>query len=151
MMTNSQKESVSKWTKYLSRNVLFGILGSIIVLFLFTNVFGNKEVAPDEMVTQIEEEFNGNVSVYYDEAADTYELTISNEEFKRDIMNLLIYNEDIEGWRELTESLTEYSDTLEENTGSTSYMMLMNPEYPELYIALVQDGYLVYDFTMDSY
>lgn len=150
-MTNSQKESVSKWTKYLSRNVLFGILGSIIVLFLFTNVFGNKEVAPDEMTTQIEKEFNGNVSVYYDEAADTYELTISNEEFKRDIMNLLIYNEDIDGWRELTESLTEYSDTLEEKTGSTSYMMLMNPEYPELYIALVQDGYLVYDFTMDSY
>lgn len=150
-MTNSQKESFSKWTKYFGRNIIFGILGSFIILFFFTNVFGNKEVAPDEMTTQIEKEFNGNVSVYYDEAADTYELTISDEAFKRDIMDLLIYNEDIEGWRELTESLTEYSDTLEEKTGSTSYMMLMNPEYPELYIALVQDGYLVYDFTMDSY
>lgn len=150
-MTTEQQETLIKWVKHFAKHIAGGIIGAFIILYFFTNVFGNKEITPDEMAQDMEKDLNGMMTVFYDSSEDLYQLDATDPDLIEEIEQLLIYHTGEESWDGIAKDLAAASERIEKRTGKDSAIMVMNPAYPELYLLLVQDGEILYDVTNDYY
>lgn len=150
-MTIEQKETVKKLIKRFSIPISLAILGVAIVLFFFTNVFGNNEVTPEKMSAKIERKLNDEVNVFYSESVNTYQMTVKSEELHDAIDTMFRYDTVLEEFSELSDSVVELSLDVTKDTGTPSAIMLMDPTYPEYYILLVSNGNIIYTPDLDSY
>lgn len=146
-MTDEQFKSFIKSKK----SILIAIAAVVVTVVVLIGMIVGSTITPDEMSVEIQEELNGKVNVFYDSATDTYQLDVNDVQMYNDIQNLLVYNTETEKWNDLTEEINQISSSLEDRTDKASSIMLMNPDYPELYLLLARDGNIVYDVTLDGY
>lgn len=142
-MTHKNKEIV--------KHAAIGTAIAFVLIFIFSLAFGNREITPNEMAGEMEKNLDGMVTVFYNSSEDLYQMDATDPQLIAEIEQLLIYHAGEEEWAGISEDLAAASERIEKRTGKDSAIMFMNPEYPDLYLLLVQDGEILYNVTNDYY
>lgn len=94
--------------------------------------------------------FSSMSEVEYDSSADMLTIFPTDERFTKEIFYMMLGHEEYIGdWDVLVESLTELSSSVSEIVDEDIQIAILNPEDSERVLLLVQNGFVLYDFSDD--
>lgn len=94
--------------------------------------------------------FSSMSEVEYDSSADMLTIFPADEGFTMEIFYMMLGHEEyIRDWDVLVESLTELSSSVSEIVDEDIQIAILNPEDSERVLLLVQNGFVLYDFSDD--
>lgn len=94
--------------------------------------------------------FSSMAEVEYDSSADTLTIFPTDEGFTMEIFYMMLgHEESIRDWDILVESLTELSISVSEMVDEDIQIAILNPEDSDKVLLLVQDGFVLYNFSDD--
>ena len=94
--------------------------------------------------------FSSMAEVDYDSSADMLTIFPTDEGFTMEIFYMMLgHEESIRDWDILVESLTELSISVSEMVDEDIQIAILNPEDSDKILLLVQDGFVLYNFSDD--
>lgn len=94
--------------------------------------------------------FSSMAEVEYDSSADTLTIFPTDEGFTMEIFYMMLgHEESIRDWDILVESLTELSISVSGMVDEDIQIAILNPEDSDKVLLLVQDGFVLYNFSDD--
>ena len=94
--------------------------------------------------------FSSTSEVEYDSSADMLTIFPTDEGFTMEIFYMMLgHEESIRDWDILVESLTELSISVSEMVDEDIQIAILNPEDSDKVLLLVQDGFVLYNFSDD--
>ena len=94
--------------------------------------------------------FSSMAEVEYDSSADMLTIFPTDEGFTMEIFYMMLgHEESIRDWDILVESLTELSISVSEMVDEDIQIAILNPEDSDKVLLLVQDGFVLYNFSDD--
>ena len=94
--------------------------------------------------------FSSTSEVDYDASADMLTILPTDERFTMEIFYMMLgHEESIRDWDILVESLTELSISVSGIVDEDIQIAILNPEDSERVLLLVQDGFVLYNFSDD--
>ena len=94
--------------------------------------------------------FSSMAEVEYDSSADVLTIFPTDEGFTMEIFYMMLgHEESIRDWDILVESLTELSISVSEMVDEDIQIAILNPEDSDKVLLLVQDGFVLYNFSDD--
>src|SRR5699024_3959764 len=94
--------------------------------------------------------FSSMAEVEYDSSADMLTSFPTDEGFTMEIFYMMLgHEESIRDWDILVESLTELSISVSEMVDEDIQIAILNPEDSDKVLLLVQDGFVLYNFSDD--
>ena len=94
--------------------------------------------------------FSSMSEVEYDSSADMLTIFPTDERFTKEIFYMMLGHEEyIRDWDVLVETLAELSSSVSDIVDEDIQIAILNPEDSERVLLLVQDGFVLYDFSDD--
>ena len=94
--------------------------------------------------------FSSMAEVEYDSSADMLTIFPTDEGFTMEIFYMMLgHEESIRDWDILVESLAELSISVSEMVDEDIQIAILNPEDSDKVLLLVQDGFVLYNFSDD--
>lgn len=94
--------------------------------------------------------FSSMSEVGYDSSADMLTIFPTDERFTKEIFYMMLGHEEyIRDWDVLVETLAELSSSVSDIVDEDIQIAILNPEDSERVLLLVQDGFVLYDFSDD--
>ena len=94
--------------------------------------------------------FSSMAEVEYDSSADMLTIFPTDEGFTMEIFYMMLgHEESIRDWDILVESLTELSSSISGIVDEDIQIAILNPEDSDKVLLLVQDGFVLYNFSDD--
>lgn len=94
--------------------------------------------------------FSSTSEVEYDSSADMLTIFPTDERFTMEIFYMMLgHEENIRDWDILVESLTELSSSISGIVDEDIQIAILNPEDSDKVLLLVQDGFVLYNFSDD--
>lgn len=94
--------------------------------------------------------FSNMAEIEYDSSADMLTIFPTDEGFTMEIFYMMLgHEESIRDWDILVESLTELSISVSEMVDEDIQIAILNPEDSDKVLLLVQDGFVLYNFSDD--